>query len=723
MKKIFISIKNRKSILLIISLLLISFIFSLVNIKDRNNIEKASNNIKLVIEYEEIEKKAEQSDEDINWWLEYYKSLGITDITIREETIKSFSDENINVNYYIFKDMSNDIILNNNIPELFLEEVNKNNINDYDLIIKTNDKEINNYLKDRLLFKYDESFYSFYDNEETYIIVLKGDEHQALYSDSITFRTNDNSSYSRDTNLVSSKLKYLNIGYDDEKVNNINNAGLNIIPRPNNYEYWSSEKSVNATLKEIESLGFNQNYLILGASEIIGYPNNMDIFIDYMNENNISLPLIETAVQRKHFEVEGMDAFIEATDYNVYRLFSTWPYIQQRFGYLNYSGPEEIVNTYYRAITERNIKLILFRPFKYDNFNYVLDTNYYDNFFIDLESRISRHGYTLGEPLAFEVSYNTIIKEILIGMSGFLIWILIILIFIRLNILLEYLLIFLGLIMTVLMSLYYPSNSDKIFSILIATGFASASILYLILRWKNYYLSKMKLSNIACFTLFIKDLIIMSFISLIGGLLIGGLMFNIEYLLEMDIFRGVKFSQMIPIIFFIIAFASIFPYKGDVEKGVKLKNFKSLLNEKIKVINILVLVIIGYIGYIYLARTGHESGVEALRIEMIFRNFLEENLLVRPRNKEFLFGFPILIFANHFILKKKILIPFILGVFIVIGQTSIINTFCHLRTPIYMSFYRVVYSIGFGIIVALLYFGIFKALKKVIKINFFKKIN
>lgn len=52
-----------------------------------------------------------------------------------------------------------------------------------------------------------------------------------------------------------------------------------------------------------------------------------------------------------------------------------------------------------------------------------------------------------------------------------------------------------------------------------------------------------------------------------------------------------------------------------------------------------------------------------------------------------------------------------------IGITSILNTFSHLRTPLYLSLIRIFYGLGLGIVIGIL--GLF--LVQVI-INFIKKL-
>jgi hypothetical protein len=92
-----------------------------------------------------------------------------------------------------------------------------------------------------------------------------------------------------------------------------------------------------------------------------------------------------------------------------------------------------------------------------------------------------------------------------------------------------------------------------------------------------------------------------------------------------------------------------------------------------------------------------------MEIEMVIRNILEEKLLVRPRTKEFTVAFPALVLVAYLAsLRFKSLI-FISGLAAVIGQTSIVNTFSHLRTPFVVSIIRTLYSLAAGIGFAMVY--------------------
>ena len=103
---------------------------------------------------------------------------------------------------------------------------------------------------------------------------------------------------------------------------------------------------------------------------------------------------------------------------------------------------------------------------------------------------------------------------------------------------------------------------------------------------------------------------------------------------------------------------------------------------------------------------------------MMARNILEERLLARPRIKEFLIAFPALMTAVYFAKNKYNSLTFIAGLAAVMGQASIANTFSHLRTPVYLSTVRIVYSLGLGIALGAVYIFIIEtAFKIIIKLS------
>ncbi|WP_248929399.1 DUF5693 family protein [Paenibacillus hamazuiensis] len=181
-------------------------------------------------------------------------------------------------------------------------------------------------------------------------------------------------------------------------------------------------------------------------------------------------------------------------------------------------------------------------------------------------------------------------------------------------------------------------------------------------------------------------------ISLIGALFIIGLLNQITYSLVLEQFRGVSAVHLIPIVVVVIYYLFFSETSTYKEKWAQVRK---LLTSYISVVWVLCAAVIVGAGLYYLSRTGNEG--QASAIEKLFRSFLENTLGVRPRTKEFLFAHPLFLLGGFLAARYRgALILILLGV---IGQASIVDTFCHLHTPILISLTRVVYGITFGALI------------------------
>jgi hypothetical protein len=186
---------------------------------------------------------------------------------------------------------------------------------------------------------------------------------------------------------------------------------------------------------------------------------------------------------------------------------------------------------------------------------------------------------------------------------------------------------------------------------------------------------------------------------------------SVRFMLEIDIFRGVKLAQLLPLMFFIAAYLAYYGLGESKKYPGKLEyhDLKDMMNASIKVWMVLLGMVLLVVGYYYIERTGHDSSIEVSNIEMIFRNMLEDDLIARPRNKEFLFAFPAVMMVVYTSIRKFKLWPILFGLASVIGMTSVNNTFMHIRTPLFLGFARTGYSLLFGIVVGIVGILIFEA--------------
>ncbi|MCT1905339.1 DUF5693 family protein [Oceanobacillus sojae] len=185
-------------------------------------------------------------------------------------------------------------------------------------------------------------------------------------------------------------------------------------------------------------------------------------------------------------------------------------------------------------------------------------------------------------------------------------------------------------------------------------------------------------------------------ITVIGILLIIGLLNGNEFISGVELFRGIKLLHIVPPF---LVFLVLFGYYLAKQHRHSLLN---IFNKEVRVWHVIVCFGLLLIFAYYIIRTGNSNLVSPW--EITIRHTLEEILYVRPRTKEFLIGYPAMIIGLYFLPRSPIIGRFLL-VIGSIGFLSMINTFTHFHSPLFVSLLRSVYGIGLGVILG--YFVLF----------------
>ncbi|WP_028559255.1 DUF5693 family protein [Paenibacillus pinihumi] len=194
-----------------------------------------------------------------------------------------------------------------------------------------------------------------------------------------------------------------------------------------------------------------------------------------------------------------------------------------------------------------------------------------------------------------------------------------------------------------------------------------------------------------------------SIISLLGVPFVFGLLNNITYSLVLQQFRGVSLLHLAPIA---LVALYLFLYTGTQSVWT---NIRKLLSLQITVLWVVAAGILGAVGMYYLSRTGNSG--QATGLEIMFRNLLETTIGVRPRFKEFLFAHPLFLLGLFLSLRYRV--AWILFIVASIGQLSMVDTFAHIHTPLYISFIRVLLGLGIGAIIGLVFIGVWQLVEGV----------
>lgn len=179
-----------------------------------------------------------------------------------------------------------------------------------------------------------------------------------------------------------------------------------------------------------------------------------------------------------------------------------------------------------------------------------------------------------------------------------------------------------------------------------------------------------------------------------GIIFIVGLLSGRLFLLKVDEFLGVKLVLVAPVLltaaYYGLGLSDLPQSAGWRTRWRRIvARLQSVYAQPLLLGQIVVGVIILIVLAILVARSGNDPGMGVSGAEMKMRELLNKYLWVRPRTKEFLFGHPALYFALAAAASgrfTKCVMPLI--VVGAIGQASLLDTFCHLHTPLLISVLR-----------------------------------
>ena len=363
------------------------------------------------------------------------------------------------------------------------------------------------------------------------------------------------------------------------------------------------------------------------------------------------------------------DASEGGTNYKIVRLHTTTD------GEVNKLTSPEIISRYWLAATERNQQVLLFK---------MANTQDISEDYTRLKEEIEeftqmapRNGFTIGNRVSsYNLPKGNFILAFLAGLGAIGIFALFLdlLGFRRI-----------GVILSILGAIGYggllfirPTLALKLMALFGASIFPSYAVL-LALEKKPRGLKQ-------AISLFLTT----SIVSFGGAVTIVGLLSRTPFGLTMDLFTGVKLAHLIPIVLVVAGYL----YK---RYGTSLDFLKEIARSKVTYGVLVVAGLMAVVLMVYTKRTGNSGSISEL--ELAFRIALDRILGVRPRTKEFIIGYPLMIALFYYGKQAKFLPLFAISM---IGQISLVNTYAHVHTPVIMSLIRSAYGIVFGLIIGLI---------------------
>ena len=505
-----------------------------------------------------------------------------------------------------------------------------------------------------------------------------------------------------------------NIGMPTDEMKLVNEAGFYVMARPSNYAKCSKD-DVDAVFKRLE--GIKVSNMTFSGKECLGSPDEVNYVVEKLQERDITLGMIEGVTQLQFYPQNGLLEIAKAMDYKAARLYGIGPDEMAKMQI------QQAVDRWSNTDPERNIRIDLLRIFEKPQGNMtLLETNM--KYFSETRDMLERSGYKIGPAGTFEPFYPSSLLRAVV-MMGVAAAIVLYLSLIAPSVKEKYLYMLLAVLVIGMAGPVLMGHGNKIrviASLASANFFPAIAVIWQLDRIRaakaDVKASLLKIIPTAMLALFASGII-----SYAGAAYLSASLADTEYLLEVNIFRGIKLTFVLPLVLVAIAFLQrfdIFDGKMDDTDGV-INQLKKILDMPVKIKTLLGLGFVLIAGIVFVARSGHTSGMPVAGAELKFRAFLEHLMWARPRSKELLIGHPgFMLAALAWWRQWPTMILFVLVIVATIGQGSMVETFAHMRTPIYMSFVRGLGGIGLGAIIGAVAMALVQLWNSVLQPRIFK---
>lgn len=488
------------------------------------------------------------------------------------------------------------------------------------------------------------------------------------------------------------EFPFTGLGFPRKIIEKYSRLGFRIILRPENKNNLDPQ-AVVTYIRELRT--YPQVFaLIFGGlkNEVLGYPDNLDIVVENLREWGTGVGLVEAPTVRalqKGSQTLGLKLAEQCL-----RVQSIAPLHQ-----LNLTPPD-VTDMFCLGARERNIRILYIRLFGtvFEGRD-LLQTNL--EYLSRLRSKLGHHGFRIGNASPFP-GYEPPFFLLLLIASGVASAVLLLLL--RFHPLPAWIVLvaLCGSVLLVLagkLSGHLPL-ARKILALAAAITMPTLSLILHLPYLRAVSTEEKVPAMLARISILLMRICA---ISILGGIMLVGLLSSTPFFLQADQFRGIKLLMLSPLV------AALFYLTREAPEPAPLKEIFSL---RLVLWHALAIIAIAAGAVFYILRTGNVPEGSASDVERQMRNILDTIFLARPRFKEFLVGHPSLFLAAASLRQGFTSATWLLVLLLGIGQANIVDTFAHVHTPLAVSLLRTVNGILLGWILGLLEFTAFLAVFK-----------
>ena len=632
------------------------------------------------IDYREFSKTSNFADKDIDIVLDSLQKAGVKCVAVKETTVRDLGERG-DIGLYSMAEFR--ALMQEPGQDLWPQieaQLKNEKFNPSNRIIVSYKPETTAFLWERLIKRFTkDELMMFTAGNQDYFLVRSELTPQPRTSSTMM----DNLSPTFDARL----------GFDYELLDKLQSRGWQIVLMPG-----QNRGSNLAYLQEYQDTvkKYGVNTIIIDGGQVPGYPKHLDVIQQLIEEENLTLGIIETSVQLGYMEQKGLDEIMEASGYPINRVYST----------RNDEFLQDVNDRYYRwirAVVDRGIRIMYVTPFNDNkltfNENLKQTTAKLDLF----HQTITEKGFDAGRQLPpLNNAVPGKLHYFMVSLSLLLATLLYLSYLVRVD---KKLLIALAVVGTALLAaanLMLELDLAKIYALGAAIIYPSLSILLFMIYLRDY-------RHHSFLRMLSASLLLLVGINMLGGYTIVSSLTDIRYIMNVEYFRGVKIAFLLPLLLFGINYLACFTR----EEGVI--TYLAGILRKSPSYMALVLMLFAFVAlYLYVGRSGHTAGVGVSSLELRLREILETLFLARPRFKEILIGYPALMaliyLYRRYPWRELVLI---LGLGIMMGSISMVNSFSHVFTAITVSASRTLSGLIVGVAIGIVFLLVIYLLEKI----------
>ena len=485
----------------------------------------------------------------------------------------------------------------------------------------------------------------------------------------------------------SGQVDTLGLGFRPGRLQALAALGFNIVPRLA-ADPFEAPGTIADTIHQAAASAPIHTVIFAGGA-VTGYPDAVKATSAALGSAGWSVGAIETVQQLGNVNQFGLAQLVADRPGAVVRVYSLPAFV------LAGQSPAQAEQTILDGVTGRNLRVVYLHPYTTatDPGNVLADNLARWG---ALASALQRVGFTLGPARPFpsvRVQSRYVILLNIAIWAGTL-WLLMLLLPAVAK--RGWMWLVLGGLVAALGSVARPSLAQEGGALVASVAFTTLAAWYAARAWDRLRdgASRAEVWREALWTT-----VATALISGVGAYLLSALLSSTPYLQEWAYFRGVKVTYVAPPLLTIFVFLVAVGVTGLRRRGEHAplsRELAALGQFLIRGENLAALaLLLGGAAY-YVLRSGNVSISSVSSLEESTRTFLARVLVDRPREKEFLIGYPGMFLAVWLASRRRAGWFWILLLGASTGLVSMVNSFEHIRTPLMDSTLSVVYGLVLG---------------------------